>query len=748
MLGASITTGSAGSTLLMGPGPQPAAENNSPEPANEVVGPDGLIFSDVREVPDPHFLKIISHLKIRTIFEEIATTTSATVAYFSFILLLNSIRNFAAIEAEINRELVEKTWYRCQLDPEIRWVLGLEAATVSTEAVGYTTSLAGLALLLVILSGGYHLGKFSYNYRQKYNLDYLCKEHNIELSQSLWKFNLSRQDMRELHTIIETHHDNKILIQALMKIYFETLNHKELKTLIETIDRHQLKHDILKLLSIRPSPFRNWIDQSQWYANELARYRLPVAGLFAIPGGILMYQGASYIGSRINCDISTLIFDTCDVSKQYDMLAEQIKIWMPVSFSVIFLSSFGMVLNLVMQHSWFKATRAGFYERWHKPYARWLDDKNWLYKRVGLEIVGSALRPAIIIYSFTKAISLANRYAQEVGCGSLWHVLTDFNPPPDSLCDPGSKGLVVGGFVADFEIAKLYFFFMLLKAGTYTFVHFLEHCTNLKKRYPIARVSQLYEKFLNIEKRSLEFALSPLLLIPLGLGMFFTAKTFAEQMLHQGLSSYYQPGFPTNINISSISNTTMLQEICPFDNLTAIILQLNTSALPFKIIDNYTVEFPISEPKPNLTVFDIYFNNFLSPGDDILLEKRSLAFFVSVFWMLFSLYAGGMYYVGNNAQLAGWGLHKVSHYLFGEEEESAELQSPMEIEIEQEDEQKVPDNIDRYLVPAPSPHRNQRPDRGCSSRIYRFFAPSEEKATFDLPVISPQRRFSSLGGLQ
>jgi hypothetical protein len=60
MLGASITTGSAGSTLLMGPGPQPAGETNSPDPTNEVVGPDGLIFSDIHESPDPHFLKIIS----------------------------------------------------------------------------------------------------------------------------------------------------------------------------------------------------------------------------------------------------------------------------------------------------------------------------------------------------------------------------------------------------------------------------------------------------------------------------------------------------------------------------------------------------------------------------------------------------------------------------------------------------------------------------------------------------------------
>jgi hypothetical protein len=746
MLGASITTGSAGSTLLMGPGPQPAGETNSPDPTNEVVGPDGLIFSDIHESPDPHFLKIISRLRILTIFEEIATTTSALVAYFSFILLINSIRNFPAIEAEINRELVEKIWYRCQLDPEIRWVLGLEAATVSTEAVGYTTSLAGLALLLITMCGVYHLFKMSYNYREKFNLDYFFKEHNIELSQSLWKYNLSRQDMRKLHNTIATHHENKVLIHALMNIYFEPLNHQELKALTETIDNHQLKHQILKLLNIRPSPFRKWIDQSQWYGNELARYRLPVAAIFAIPGGILMYHGANYIGSRINCDISTLIFDTCDVSKQYDMLAEQIKIWMPVSFSVIFLSSFGMVLNLIIQHPVFKPYRTAFYERWHKPYAKWLDDKNWLYKRVGLEIVGVALRPAIIFYSFTKAVSLANRYAQAVGCGSLWQVLTDFNPASDSVCDPGSKGLVTGGFVADFEIAKLYFFFMLLKAVTYTIVHFLEHCTHLRRRYPIAYVNKLYEKFCSIEKRSLEFALTPLLLIPLGLAMFFTAKTFAEEMLHKGLSSYYEPGFPININISSITNTTVLQDICPFDNLTAIILQLNTTALPFNIIDNHIVEFPISRPRPDLDIFAIYFNNFLSPGNDILLEKRSLAFFVSVFWMLFSLYAGGMYYVGNNVQLAGWGLHKISHYLFGEEVENPEAQTPMEIELEHEEEQKVPSDIDSYLVPAPSPHRDRRQERGCFSRIYRFFAPGEEKEAFDLPAISPQQRFSSLGG--
>jgi hypothetical protein len=758
----SVNTFTSGGAILFAP---PISEENDTSP--EVTADTHQIqsISAFLDLPDRDFLKVITSLKIQTIGEKIVAGASTVATYFSFVLFINSASHFPIIQHKIISELQRILYYRCVLDPQIAYNLSLEAATVGTEAVGYTTALSGVALVAGATIGTIQFTKFLYTLRQKKILRDLLKIHQIDIKKNVWMLALSNKDLGKLIALIENHvHLERKMVDAIIKIYFYELSSKELKELNNHIEIHQLRTAILQELDITPSIWARFVTKSQWYANELARYRMPVAGFFAIPGLILMIHESNILGDRINCYISTLVTDSCEVEKQYDQLTEEIILWMFVSFPVIGLTSLAMMSYLLLQSMRFDDLRLKIYKKFHRPFLRWCDDPKWVYKNLAMEIFGIGVKPAIAIYSLTKAAILVNRYAIKVGCQSFWHVLVSgFSNDKDDqyACTAGSKSIADSSFVSDSEIAKFYFFWVSYTLLTYSLTHIIELTTSLRQSFPLARAQKTYEQFVKMNKKSLAFALSGKFIFPLGLALFLTARRFAEQFYQEGDTKIIHLDFDLNQNISSITNSTFLEALCPFDNLTSLINggYNNLNEISFNFINNNTIQI-ISAPPCNESIIWMGLVNLFNLETECspLVEYRGLAYFITVFWMLFGLSVGTLYLAASECQTIPWLYRTIKECLqstrenedlemdYTESDDHTEEEDNGEEEFKRITEEKVPE-LDRYLLTShdreESPVREEKP-QNTLSKIYSFFSGRSEEPRVTLPPTSRSltRRFS------
>ena len=742
--GRSVNTLISGGAILFTP---PPSEEKETSPQAIEQADTHLSITTFLDQPDRDFLRIITSMKIPTYGEKIASGASTIATYLSFLLFLNSARNFPLIQHKIYNELHSILYYRCVLDPQIATNLELEAATVGTEAVGYTTALAGVGLVAATLISAVQLGKFIHTLRLKKYFRDLLTTHELDIKKNVWMFALSNKELGKLIVLIESKIAvEREVVEAIIKIYFHELSAKELRELNSHIETYNLRLPIINDLTITPTPWRRFVTKSQWFAGEISRYRIPVASLFAIPGFAVMLRESNILGEKINCYIDTLAFDNCEVDKQYDQLTMEIWLWMAMSFPVIGLTSMSMMVYLLLQNSRFKNFRTGIYDRIHRPYARWCDDPRWVYKNLAVEILGIFVRPAIVIYSFTKASLLVNQYADRIGCQSFWHVLTaGFFANDDYNCTASNRSIALSSFVSDSEIAKFYFFSALFAASTYTLAHFIEKCTSLTRRLPVARAQKIYNEFLQMNKRSLSYALSGRLIIPLGVALFFIARRFSEQFLMEGDTKVISLNFDINQNISSITNSSFLDRLCPYDNLTALVngnyQELNT--IGYNLINNNTIQITNAPPCEESIIW-LALQNLMSIDSECspLVQYRGLAFFITVFWMMFSLTVYGVYLTASEIQTLPWLFSHTYQWLCSNGgNEDVELDLTAESEREEEEFKRISEenhpHLERFLhiVPPESDEEKETSQRG--RRLFGLFPWSRRAETPEAKVTLP-----------
>jgi hypothetical protein len=634
---------------------------------------------------------ILNH-KIPTLSEHVIADVSTIDAYFSIIVFFNAARRFPAIREVVAEAIKKVIYYRCTLPGKVLDALAWEAAVAGAEATCYTTTLVTAAVVLLVLFFGYQGIKYLFQRKDKNALSAELKSLKLTFDTSVNFLHLTPEDMLGLFEFIRSKiKSEKELITHVLKVYLTELGRVDASKMVRSLKAKKLSVkvvDTLNQLGIT-NPKTKWqriVNQTQWYTTELGRYHKPIAALGVIPGLVIMVMSAAEIYRDKNCNAGTLLVDNCDVSDQFNMMSLEYSPWIGASFPVLTFHTVGLALNVLTTPAFFKKLRTGYYNVIHQHVEKWFtNEERWLYKDLGWEILFNPVILGILSYSLYKTITLVNSYAALIDCDSIWSVVSSVETGDRGdihTCSAAKKSLAMQGFIGDFEIAKVADLYFTTQLLYYLLMIRLEKYT-LRKWFTKERARELRDRFVKINKTNMKIAGYTIFIV--GCIQFFIALRFANYLPQEGLEVAYKLNGLTEKNLTDIPRGVMnmtwdefSQEVCPYANLTSIIidyarqipnitLPTNTShwfdniALPFRIENNNTVIFPLAEPCPNYTTVELYFLNLigLAASCDALVEYRTLPTFIALFWIAISLSGGSAVGVSQATQLISWTIHSL-----------------------------------------------------------------------------------------
>jgi hypothetical protein len=651
---------------------------------------------------DEEFLGYLRSHKIKSIFESVASDVFTINSYLSILYFANAARRFPAIQKLVYDALKKVIYYVCTLHEEVIKAISLEAATVGTEATSFTSTymVVGSALLVLLLT--YQILKYPFAHSKKAAFKELLDEFGLD--SRIWGrfFNISNTQLDELtHLIKSKISTEKELVQSLLSVYFEDLSGAKLKDFSAHVEKHQLKAKLVDNMVLKPSKWQRFVANSEWYQDEIARYRIPLAAICAIPGLVWMILKSLDIGGA---DITTLITDKGSVLDQANTESLEIYPWIAASFPVILFQSTAMFLFLATRVSMLNGLATGFYHKVHEPIEKWAKDAGrWVYYNLGQEIITIPAVPAITAYAGIRSFDFIERYASAVGCGSAGKVfksiVTDTSDP-SGKCSTATKANLVALLVGDSEFDKFYLFYSLLLVTYYPVITLIEKFSSLKEWLPKEKALQVYEEFKKINRRS--FYIAGSVTFVAAWVAFFIAKRFADHIPEEGLQVAYDINdyIHSNMTMPEINNSTLpgiMHQLCPNANLSQIISDaiknlpvphnmtelekvlssLNFTgldnatfpAIPVKIINNSTLVATLAAECPSYGVVMLFFLNLAGvvPDCNPLVEYRTLAAFVTLFWMAISLTGGGTFSLSSASQLLGWGVNTLKNWWCGEE---------------------------------------------------------------------------------
>jgi hypothetical protein len=458
-------------------------------------------------------------------------------------------------------------------------------------------------------------------------------------------------------------------------------------------------------------------------------------------------------------NLSTLITDSASVADQANDESLEIYPWIFGSGPVIAFQALALFSYLATRPPYLHKLATGFYNKVHAPIEKWAKDaERWLYYDLGKQIILIPAIPAIVTYAGIMSLNYGERYAKAVGCESVGKVfksiITD-TLDPSQKCMTATKANVVAVIVGDSEFDKFYLFYALLLVTYYPVMSLIERFSSLKEWLPREKAKKIYAEFKKINKNSYYFAGS-MTFIAAWLA-FFIAKRFADHIPQEGiqvaydLNDYITPNMtlPMNGTIDNSTLPTILKAICPYADLAEIIsdaleklpIPHNTTELqkfisslnitelsnstfpdiPVKFINNSTVVATLVKAAPEYGVMSFFLLNLLGIAADCnaLIEYRTLAALVTLFWIVVSYTGGGSYSLGNAAQLLGWGVTAVKNWWHSE---SNHLEP--EVNAHPEPTEKKPEEHSEPLLPNQNQADNESNKSswsGYCSSIYNFF---------------------------
>jgi hypothetical protein len=731
----------------------PSEKEDLPQPAEAKIDVEDNIVDD-------DFVEHLRKHKIKSIFSSVISDVFTLNSYLSILTFANAARNFPGIQKLVYEALKNIIYYICTLHEEVIKAISLEAATVGTEATSFTSMylMTGSALLVLLMI--YQALKYPCAHSKKTAFKAMLEELDLD-SKIFSRFaDISNEQLDKLTELIHSKIDNdKDLVKALLSVYFEDLSDEKLKKFSATLAEHKLKAKITDNLVVKPSSWQKFRANTEWYQTEIARYRIPIAALCAIPGVVWMILKSMDIGG----DLTTLVTDDGSVVDQANTESLEIYPWMSASFPVITFQITATLLYLLTRAPILDRLATGYYNKFHAPIEKWAkDSQRWVYYHLGREIITIPAIPAIATYAGIKSFDFIERYAKAVGCGTPGGVFKSIitnTPDVTGRCTSSAKVNIAALLVGDTEFDKFYLMYALLLVTYYPVMAVIEKFSSLKEWLPREKAKKVYDEFKKINKNSLYIAGS--ITFVAAWVAFFIAKRFADNIPQEGLTvaydinDYIHPNMTLPTGQTNATIPELLDQICPNANLTQIIIDatknmsiphdmtqlqaivksinltelvnITLPSIPIKIINNSTIVATLAEACPRYGVTTLFFLNLAGIAADCnaLVEYRTLAAFVTLFWMAISLTGGGSYSLATAGQLLGWGVKTFRNWWYGSAEEpepvveEEKVDAPVEIKI---------DDMNAPLLPQAD--ANPKSHHWSCNSIFNFFTRK--------PAASPQ----------
>jgi hypothetical protein len=613
--------------------------------------------------------KFISELSVKSPVEKIFSATTTGNSIIFPILFVNFMRIFWNVQAQLSHKMETSLYYRCEYMPEIRKAITYDSATLRAEGAGLTTTTAGFGALFAVFAAMYQLANHARRKKQFRN------ERNLTQQVDLFIRYLNLPQPEQEKKL------RSFLLDAPIP---------KLKKLLQK-KYYGVDANVVQEIQQLTSGLQRFADDLAWYREELnTNYFLPIVGISTIPAFIVTFIAALKFHQHSTCSTFPLIaylLDSCDVKEQYENLSLLTYFWDVLSVTGLSVYCTGLLARAATSYPALKSLRPWYYENVHQKYFASNPDK-WVFKKLAWAFSSYLFAPLILTYAFIAAMKLANEYAASADCPSFLNLLMSIysNAESDDYhCSPAEKSMGVAGFLGDFEIVKVDLLFFSLMCFSYVLAGMAERCFNKKSSTMTLEEIQVVDDRLtygkkilaiteSISKKSWDLAIAGCVLI--GIVQFVPIVRFADSILHNDLEVF------RNLNVSLPTNSSsndmysaFAKSFCPYDNLTAIILEYTNSTqynlteflsqhLPLRLVHNDTAALCIAQACKNHDIASAYFYNIagIDTGCDPLLVTRSIGGFVGPYWLGISFISGGIYVIATSTQLLHQALKLIRSY--------------------------------------------------------------------------------------
>lgn len=641
--------------------------------------PELLVNEEKSHADNVDIEGFIKKITQKPLVERVSFTVATVNSFIYPLLFINFMRTFWSIQSEMLHELQTNIYYRCVTNPSIQTALTYDGATVRAEGAGLTTTSAVVCGMIATVELTRLAAKYvfdQYHYAKNPNL------------------------IKRIEAFVQTRALNNIDYEKKLRAFLFTIPYKGLMHFLDIYeDLSGMDEEIITELLALSSHWEKFAAELAWYKGELnTNYLAPIVGLSTIPAFIVTYIAAVNLSKHSTCKefpLLTYLTDACEVNEQYENLSLITYFWDILSATGLAVYCLGLFARLVT--SPMKDFRLWFYENIHKKYFASDADK-WIYKNIAWGITSYIVTPAIFAYSFTRAVTLANRYSELTNCPPLFTLLLAAytnDHSYDETCPASAKSMEISGFLGDFEIVKMDFMYFTAMCLTYLTAEIVERIFLHDPKYLSANDlvlrEQLFAKAKKIQHKMTEISnlswnITIATCVVIGLGQLYPVKHFADSVLHHDLeiikdvTSYLGGNFslPNNSTYTELSNA-----ICPYDNFTAIALaeeiylrnfnlsDLLNATIPLRLVNNHTLAYEYAPKCLDHDIFSLYFYNIpnVASGCDPILVTRTIAAFIGLYWLGISFSTGSTYMLSTAMLLLVWAGDTVKNFFENEPEE-------------------------------------------------------------------------------
>jgi hypothetical protein len=663
-----------------------------PAPLNEAIIDEHIphtepLLSEEINIPVVDAEKFSQSLSSKTVFQKVGLVAATCNFILYPALFANFMRVFWQVQAMLKSELDNDLYYRCEILPDVRTAISYDGATLRGEGAGLTTTSAAIGAAVALVAAQYQMAR------------YCWRRHQFSQAK-----NLHAEVDRFIDSLeLENPEQEKKVRMYLLDAPLDKLT----ILLSKERDKSGLDKEIVAEIQNLGTAWEKFAEDLAWFRDEVnTSYLMPVVGIATIPAFIITFIAAYQLYTESTCDTFPLIADltdTCDVTELYKNLSLLTYFWDILSVSGLGVYCLVLLARFITAIPSLRFMREMFYKEVHVPYFQTNPD-NWVYKKLTWRMASYVFVPALVSYSFVQAYQLADNYLSSMACPPmsrlLWSIYTD-NHSEDINCPASEKSMAIAGFLGDFEIVKVEFMLLFLTCASYLGTgiwekYFRRAEKDLSEQEKIVRKTHLNNaktllaKLDRFGSKSWDYALAACIIM--GTLQFIPIKSFADGILHHDLEVFH------NFNNTLISNATvwsndtlpqMINYICPYDNLTGIIMDMSSThfnitdifnaTARIKIIDNSTLSWQIAPACEQQEIMSVYFHNMLGTDSncDPLLETRSIGAFIGPYWLGVSFVGGGIYILATGSQLLLWGIQSVKKR-FSQQETPVEAKENIE----------------------------------------------------------------------
>jgi hypothetical protein len=567
--------------------------------------------------------ELLAGMQAKTRFEKIFLLYTTIFSIVGPLLFFTGAVQFPAQFEEFLESLKELLWFTCRFTSEDIDAIAYDGTVVRLEAIRYTTTSAFLAILVATVGVLYQTAKKCWKRSLTNELVELLEEKNVKNAQILRSYEFSSEIMHSM---------------------------------IQSIRVNGVRKELLEVMREDPSRPEKIARNIASYQKEVKRYFKILLVGFAFPGLIIWMQKGDSLSEKIDCDKSTVVFDTCPADKQYAHLALLVYPWMTASFGALATLSLAMVAYFTVP----KRVGQKFNEKIHQRILKFLslrdEDKDKWAHREFVWALGFALSlPVLTWFSVTRAYNTANQFAEISHCPSLaleWLAVIfgmDISTPE---CTAAKSTLTFGGGIADLEMDKFYPLYTMAEMAFYSLGIFL---TTFRRALSVDTINKFLKKYDEAHRTAMKAGAAGVLLV--GIPLFYRALNYALPINRDGIieEERFDNLLFTNSSISFVNMSIAegINKICPYDSVNFLdqLRKLSIGDLAQSIIykGNSVFDLIIAKSCPEyasyggaLVLFGLTLGNRVIDCDQST-YIRFYSGFLAVYWSGISITFGALY---------------------------------------------------------------------------------------------------------